>query len=480
VLDALDELNVEAHFFLVGRNVVMYPQAAQEIVARGHSVGTHSFTHRNMVDIGQAAASNEFSMTSDAVMKIMGVQPFLWRPPFGEATKATMDIIHAATGLEVAMWNFDTKDWEITEAPDGSDLEYLQEVFLQKIFQAYISTHKSEPNSLSVLAHDAKTSKENLKAIVNFVRSKGYEFVDMQTCYNQWVQDGKREAPCAPECPTFLINGVCPEPIPPCVQASTGAPIACVPDGSLCVDNPCGSPGCGLSCDTGNLCDANGKLKVCVPDCNGRTCGADGCGGSCGKCGAATCSVSGQCSKIMLPDLQSSDLCRPVYSDRPLPLTLKSSIYMVDLVESLSATYTLLSQWDEGLSFKVFLENPNHPNYCIKDFSMRVTNAPDTYITAIYGFTNVTSMDSIWSTVTIADKDSKLEMTGKTEVQIMLSRATSNPLKMSCFPVKFEVIKGSATSCKTVTTSEGNHLVLPPSSFLIVGALLALLSACSY
>lgn len=45
MLNVLDELGVKASFWLLGYRVNIYPQLAQDIVKRGHSVASHSFNH---------------------------------------------------------------------------------------------------------------------------------------------------------------------------------------------------------------------------------------------------------------------------------------------------------------------------------------------------------------------------------------------------------------------------------------------------
>ena len=47
VLDLLNEFNVKATFFCIGRNVMLYPEVYQRIINEGHSVGNHTYNHVN-------------------------------------------------------------------------------------------------------------------------------------------------------------------------------------------------------------------------------------------------------------------------------------------------------------------------------------------------------------------------------------------------------------------------------------------------
>jgi peptidoglycan/xylan/chitin deacetylase (PgdA/CDA1 family) len=45
VLDALDRFDARATFFVIGRNAEKYPHLITEILARGHALANHSYTH---------------------------------------------------------------------------------------------------------------------------------------------------------------------------------------------------------------------------------------------------------------------------------------------------------------------------------------------------------------------------------------------------------------------------------------------------
>src|SRR5687768_16415074 len=49
VLAILSRERVLATFFLVGREIDRHPELARRIVAAGHEVGNHSYSHRRMV-----------------------------------------------------------------------------------------------------------------------------------------------------------------------------------------------------------------------------------------------------------------------------------------------------------------------------------------------------------------------------------------------------------------------------------------------
>ena len=59
ILDALDRHCTKAVFFMVGQRVVSFPDVAQDVVRRGHSVATHTWSHRDLAKIGRESAISE-------------------------------------------------------------------------------------------------------------------------------------------------------------------------------------------------------------------------------------------------------------------------------------------------------------------------------------------------------------------------------------------------------------------------------------
>src|SRR5579859_5639810 len=49
ILKILQDNKVRATFFMVGKNVETYPDAARAIVQAGHAIGNHSYDHHNLV-----------------------------------------------------------------------------------------------------------------------------------------------------------------------------------------------------------------------------------------------------------------------------------------------------------------------------------------------------------------------------------------------------------------------------------------------
>jgi peptidoglycan/xylan/chitin deacetylase (PgdA/CDA1 family) len=89
VLDALDRANATATFFVIAKKAEKNVEVVREIVRRGHAVGLHSYAHDRLFALrssGRVRADLERGL--EAIERITGVRPSLFRPPVGHTNPA--------------------------------------------------------------------------------------------------------------------------------------------------------------------------------------------------------------------------------------------------------------------------------------------------------------------------------------------------------------------------------------------------------
>ncbi|MEV6494400.1 polysaccharide deacetylase family protein, partial [Actinoplanes sp. NPDC051633] len=82
ILDALRRHRATATFFVVGAQVNKHPDLVRRIVAEGHQLGLHSFTHRDLTTMSEPRRRIEFELTRNAVAQATGQDLKLFRPPY--------------------------------------------------------------------------------------------------------------------------------------------------------------------------------------------------------------------------------------------------------------------------------------------------------------------------------------------------------------------------------------------------------------
>ena len=167
LLDTLKAKGIHATFFLIGKNAKEYPNIVKRIVAEGHELGNHSWSHPNLAKMSDEAVRAELTQTSDAIEAAVGQRPKLMRPPYGSYTKAQGKWFHDDLGFTVVLWDVDPDDWR---DPRPSVLE-------DRVLNGWKDSTGVRPGSI-VLSHDIhKGTVEAEPDIIDKLAAKGYKFV---------------------------------------------------------------------------------------------------------------------------------------------------------------------------------------------------------------------------------------------------------------------------------------------------------------
>ena len=111
VLDTLKRYGVRATFFVIGKNAAANPDLVRRILAEGHSVGTHSWSHPYLTSLGDEQARTEVVRAQDTVQGIdAGGLPF-FRLPYGAGLRKPA-LLKTLTdlGLYNFYWNMDPNE----------------------------------------------------------------------------------------------------------------------------------------------------------------------------------------------------------------------------------------------------------------------------------------------------------------------------------------------------------------------------------
>ena len=117
VLDLLRAQHVRATFFVVGAEVAAHPELARRIVAEGHQIGVHTFTHANLSTVPGWRRSLELRQTQLILAGATGVSTPLLRPPYSSEPDALTNADWAAVkeareaGYLTVLTTQDSEDW---------------------------------------------------------------------------------------------------------------------------------------------------------------------------------------------------------------------------------------------------------------------------------------------------------------------------------------------------------------------------------
>jgi peptidoglycan/xylan/chitin deacetylase (PgdA/CDA1 family) len=169
ILDTLSKYDVKATFFLVGLNVERHPDIAKRIVAEGHTVGNHTYSHPFWGPVEMPdKIRTELDKAASAIRKACGVDPEYFRPPHGWRSPWMMSLARQEH-YTVVTWTVSPDDW--------------QRVSAKTIEQRVLS--KTGGGSI-ILLHDGMETRPNpqrqctVQALPNIIRDlkdRGYSFV---------------------------------------------------------------------------------------------------------------------------------------------------------------------------------------------------------------------------------------------------------------------------------------------------------------
>jgi len=166
ILDLLQQYDIKATFFVVGKRVAQYPQITKRIVTEGHEIANHTYRHTFFrLPASAREVKDEIERTEQEIVKATGKHSVLFRPPGGTYDETVVQAAHDM-GLFPVLWSWhqDTKDW----ARPGT----------RKIINHVL---RNARNGDIVLFHDHVEGKsqtiEALKEILPVLKERGFHLI---------------------------------------------------------------------------------------------------------------------------------------------------------------------------------------------------------------------------------------------------------------------------------------------------------------
>ncbi len=107
VLTELKKVNAKATFFCIGDNVRKYATIYEQIIADGHSVGSHTFNHLN----GWKTQNDHY--LENIIKSKSLIRSDLFRPPYGRIKCSQIHLIKKhLPNLQIVMWDVLSGDFD--------------------------------------------------------------------------------------------------------------------------------------------------------------------------------------------------------------------------------------------------------------------------------------------------------------------------------------------------------------------------------
>ena len=119
LLDVLNARGVHATFFVTGRELAAAPDAGRRLVAAGHELGNHTYSHRRLAFVGLETVREELEPT-DSLIRAAGHQGEIhFRPPYGYKLIALPWYL-SRKGRTTVMWDVEPDSYpEVAATPES-------------------------------------------------------------------------------------------------------------------------------------------------------------------------------------------------------------------------------------------------------------------------------------------------------------------------------------------------------------------------
>ena len=163
VLDLLKRWNARATFFVLGKEVEAHSELARRIVAEGHALGSHGYSHTLLAFLSASRTWEELERADQAIQAATGSRPKLLRPPYG-FRNPWLPAQVKRLGYRMVGWSLSGRD---SQHPTAAQIRRRIEGRLR-------------PGDI-VLLHDGRGNREQtvlaLQEVLRFLERKGWRAV---------------------------------------------------------------------------------------------------------------------------------------------------------------------------------------------------------------------------------------------------------------------------------------------------------------
>jgi peptidoglycan/xylan/chitin deacetylase (PgdA/CDA1 family) len=163
----LERYGVRATFFVIGSRAERRPEAVCDLIAAGHEVASHGFTHKAFPHMGPAELTNELLYASEVIPPTPTPRPLV-RPPKGAVTASSL-VRTTAAGFTSVLWSLDSDDCRTVEPSRVA---------------SSVAPGKVRPGEIVLLHEGQEWTLAALHTIIPELKGAGYELVTVGELIN--------------------------------------------------------------------------------------------------------------------------------------------------------------------------------------------------------------------------------------------------------------------------------------------------------
>lgn len=170
ILDSLKKTGVKAVFFVTYDYCVSSPDLVERMIAEGHTVGNHSYSHPSFPSCSESEAEDEVMTLHRYVKENFGYEMTLFRFPKGEFSERTLAQLRKM-GYTSVFWSFAYQDWNTDDQPSAAEA----------FDTITASTHSG---GIYLLHAVSKANSDALTDVIEYWKNNGYTIGNLNDLTN--------------------------------------------------------------------------------------------------------------------------------------------------------------------------------------------------------------------------------------------------------------------------------------------------------
>jgi peptidoglycan/xylan/chitin deacetylase (PgdA/CDA1 family) len=135
---------------------------AKKIVEHGHEIGNHTYSHPHLNSLNKVEIKEELIRNQELIENLLGEQPKLFRPPFGEYSNKVINVAKEL-GFQTIQWSIDSLDWK---EPGANTI-------VSRI------SKKVGPGDIILMHNNGVHTADALEVLIPKLKDKGYKIVKL-------------------------------------------------------------------------------------------------------------------------------------------------------------------------------------------------------------------------------------------------------------------------------------------------------------
>lgn len=185
ILGVLKRNHVKATFFIVGSQVLRYPQYLQEEIKDGMDIGSHGARHVTLRGKSAEVVEREVKDNQVLLESLGAKKPTLYRLPGGNSDKVALTVL-GKLGYTVIGWSVDPRDWRHRYSADQ-----MTTIVMKHVEPGAIVIFHDGPNS-------SKATVDAVSKIIPELKREGYRLVTVQHLVKGLARPKNRLGPASP------------------------------------------------------------------------------------------------------------------------------------------------------------------------------------------------------------------------------------------------------------------------------------------